>query len=102
MGICTQLYSPQQTSAAGKRSFLSARGPAREGKPLRTQEISITVPTLSINSGLSYRLNGFVATEFIVDTGASVSLLRKDFWGQASKMDSTQAKIMQWTEVSRC
>eukprot|EP00731_Ephydatia_muelleri_P008844 Em0004g1182a len=25
----------------------------------------------------------------VVDTGASVSLLRKDFWGQASKMDST-------------
>ena len=89
---CTRLYSPQQTSAAGKLSSLSARGPAREGpegQPLRTQDISFTVPTLPINSGLSY---GFVTTlpiEFIVDTGASVSLLRKDFWGQASKMDST-------------
>eukprot|EP00731_Ephydatia_muelleri_P029883 Em0021g406a len=66
-------------------------GPARGGEPVRTQNSVLTVPTLSVNCGLSYRLKGCIATlpiEFIIDTGAAVSLLRSDIWGKAAKLDS--------------
>ena len=66
-------------------------GPARGGEPVRTQNSVLTVPTLSVNCGLSYRLKGCIATlpiEFIIDTGAAVSLLRSDIWAKAAKLDS--------------
>ena len=53
----------------------------------------ITVPTLAaINRSVSYRLEGFLASiplEFIIDTGAPVSLLRMSTWRQALHRDSS-------------
>ena len=52
----------------------------------------IPVPTLAaINRSVSYHLEGFLASiplQFIIDTGAPLSLIRMSTWRQAFHRDS--------------
>eukprot|EP00731_Ephydatia_muelleri_P026491 Em0018g591a len=87
------------TRTAGKLPPLRAKGQAREGAK-RAPEL--TVPALSIASEISYRLKGYIASipvQFVVDTGASVSLLSTDVWHRVSA--NKHMELKEWGGSSR-
>ncbi|KAL5516969.1 hypothetical protein EMCRGX_G002428 [Ephydatia muelleri] len=78
---------------------LEGLGQAREGAK-RAPEL--TVPALSIASEISYRLKGYIASipvQFVVDTGASVSLLSTDVWHKVSA--NKHMELKEWGGSSR-
>ena len=78
-----------------KTSSPPCKGQAREGAK-RAPEL--TVPALSIASEISYRLKGYIASipvQFVVDTGASVSLLSTDVWHRVSANKHMELKEWQ-------
>ena len=76
-----------------------AKGPASGGKPVKAhEECHLTVPTLSLSSCANYRVHGrinSIVTEFTIDTGAAVSLVRQDVWYRAAKDGGLQ--LVQWS-----
>ena len=59
-----------------------ARSRASEGEPNKAKHPT-NIPTLSISSVSTYGLTGFVngtRADFLVDTGAAVTLIRKKVW----------------------
>ena len=59
----------------------------------------LTVPTLSVSSGASYRVHGLIGSiplQLLVDTGAAISLLSTDVW---RRINTTGLPIVlqQWT-----
>ncbi|KAL5480079.1 hypothetical protein EMCRGX_G023701 [Ephydatia muelleri] len=78
---------------------LEGLGQAREGAK-RAPEL--TVPALSIASEISCRLKGYIASipvQFVVDTGASVSLLTTDVWHRVSA--NKHMELKEWGGSSR-
>ena len=68
---------------AGKLLTPGAKSRASEGEPNKAQHPNTNIPTLSVGSTSTYRLTGFVngtRAEFLVDTGAAVTLVRKEVW----------------------
>ena len=56
------------------------------------------MPTLSLSSCANYRVHGrinSIVTEFTIDTGAAVSLVRQDVWYRAAKDGGLQ--LVQWS-----
>ena len=66
--------------------------PHGEGRPVKAQDDKLTVPPLAVNNGVSYHIRGVigaVAVDFVIDTGAAVSLVRRDVWLRIVKSDCT-------------
>ena len=89
----------QTIGEAGKLHAPDAKGPASGGKPVKAhEECHLTVPTLSLSSCANYRVHGrinSIVTEFTIDTGAAVSLVRQDVWSRAAKDGGLQ--LVQWS-----
>ena len=82
-----------------KTSSPPCKGQAREGAKKAPE---LTVPALSIASEISYRLKGYIASipvQFVVDTGASVSLLSTDVWHRVSA--NKHMELKEWGGSSR-
>ena len=75
-----------------KLPSLSGKSLPREGRrPVEAQTDQLNVPSLSVTLRVSYRVKGVVGVvdiEFIVNTGAAVSLIRKDVWTPLVKRDN--------------
>ena len=55
----------------------------------------VIVPTLSVSCKISYRLRGVILSvpvDFVLDTGAAVSLIREDVWSRISKLEDAHAR----------
>ena len=91
---------PHFFAASGKLQSLSGKSLPREGRRhVEAQTDQLTVPSLSVTCGVSYSVKGVigvVAIAFVVDTGAAVSLIRKDVWTQLVNRDSTLV-LEQWS-----
>ena len=63
------------------------------------QDKPIIVPTLSVSCGISYRLRGVILSvpvEFVLDTGAAVSLIREDVGSWISKSGACVSQLQEW------
>ena len=72
--------------AAGKLGTLGAKGRACEGNP---QEAQDDVQLLAVNPTSTYQVTGTIngfSVSFMPDTGAAVTLLRKDAWDRVKTM----------------
>ena len=60
----------------------------------------VIVPTLSVSCGISYRLRGVILSgpvDFVLDTGAAVSLIREDVWSRISKLEDAHVhQLQEW------
>ena len=90
---------PILRTASGKLPSLSGTSLPHGGRrPVKAQDDKLTVPSLAVNSGVSYRIRGVigaVGVDFVIDTGAAVSLVRRDVWEQIVKGDCTLV-LEQW------
>ena len=90
---------PILRTASGKLPSLSGKSLPHGGRrPVKAQDDKLTVPSLAVNSGVSYRIRGVigaVGVDFVIDTGAAVSLVRRDVWEQIVKGDCTLV-LEQW------
>ena len=97
---CKILSESRNRAASGKLQSLSGKSLPREGRRhVEAQTDQLTVPSLSVTCGVSYSVKGVigvVAIAFVVDTGAAVSLIRKDVWTQLVNRDSTLV-LEQWS-----
>ena len=93
------LSGPILRTASGKLPSLSGTSLPHGGRrPVKAQDDKLTVPSLAVNSGVSYRIMGVigaVGVDFVIDTGAAVSLVRRDVWEQIAKGDCTLV-LEQW------
>ena len=102
---CTILSESRNRAASGKLQSLSGKSLPREGRRhVEAQTDQLTVPSLSVTCGVSYSVKGVVGVvdiAFVVDTGAAVSLIRKDVWTQLVNRDSTLV-LEQWSGKKAC
>eukprot|EP00731_Ephydatia_muelleri_P039166 Em1164g1a len=93
------LIGEKERTASGKLPSLSGTSLPHGGRrPVKAQDDKLTVPSLAVNSGVSYRIRGVigaVGVDFVIDTGAAVSLVRRDVWEQIVKGDCTLV-LEQW------
>ena len=85
-------HAPQP--AAGKLETLGAKGRACEGSPRKAQgDIQLLAVNPTSTFQLSGSINGF-SVSFMPDTGAAVTLLRKDVW---DRVKSAQDTLKPWS-----
>ncbi len=72
---------PETTVGSGKLDTLNARSQAFEGEPNKAHTNKVVVSPISPAGGfhLDCTVNG-VPTSFLLDTGAAVTLMRRDAW----------------------
>ena len=93
--LCSWLCS-QKTREFGKLLTLHAEDRACEGKPRKVPQ---SLSVFSVSPFAAYRVTGAVngtLTTFVVDTEATVSLLRADLW---EKIQSPGALLELWTNT---
>ena len=68
-------------------------------KAQELQEVTVTVPTLSVSSVASFSVHGMIGSiplELLVDTGAAVSLLNASVWKGINNTE-TRIVLQQWS-----
>ena len=77
---------PILRTASGKLPSLSGTSLPHGGRrPVKAQDDKLTVPSLAVNSGVRYRIRGVigaVGVDFVIDTGAAVSLVPRPMFSQ--------------------
>ena len=98
----SEVLESSKATGSGKLQTLGGMGPPRGGgyvKAQELQEVTVTVPTLSVSSVASFSVHGMIGSiplELLVDTGAVVSLLNASVWKGINNTE-THTVLQQWS-----
>eukprot|EP00731_Ephydatia_muelleri_P027657 Em0019g530a len=98
----SEVLESSKATGSGKLQTLGGMGLPRGGgyvKAQELQEVTVTVPTLSVSSVASFSVHGMIGSiplELLVDTGAAVSLLNASVWKGINNTE-TRIVLQQWS-----